>query len=213
MTQKILTKEEKINFRKKVKLQEVNTFRWEIINHGIKKINAKSYLEIGYGEGRCFNNIECSQKTSVSPNLKDSSSKNKKFIKGNSDDFFNVNKETYDVIFIDGHHSKEFVSRDICNSIKILNKNGIIFVHDLNPTTKEAEEHFILGDGWKSFVELRCTNDNLEMYVIDDDQGVGVIRRGRQKKLNINCKIEYENLEKNRKEWLNLISVNEYLKQ
>jgi hypothetical protein len=40
-----------------------------------------------------------------------------------SDEFFEINKSTYDIIFIDGLHIDEQVERDIINGLKILNLN------------------------------------------------------------------------------------------
>ena len=51
-----------------------------------------------------------------------------------SDDFFAKNKETFDIIFIDGLHESEQVERDINNSLLCLNQGGYIVCHDINPT-------------------------------------------------------------------------------
>jgi hypothetical protein len=47
--------------------------------------------------------------------------------------------------------------------------------------------------------------DDLEMCVIDADWGLGIIRKGSQKKL-VATDLTYENFNKNRNEWLNLVS-------
>ena len=44
----------------------------------------------------------------------------------------------YDLIFIDGMHTSEYCDRDMTNSFKHLNKDGIICVHDTIPRSKEA---------------------------------------------------------------------------
>jgi hypothetical protein len=62
----------------------------------------------------------------------DSNTKNlniKKF-KMSSNNFFKINKEFFDIIYIDGAHDYESVLSDANNSIKILRKNGIIFFDD-----------------------------------------------------------------------------------
>lgn len=53
----------------------------------------------------------------------------KKF-KMSSNIFFKINKEFFDIIYIDGAHDYESVLSDANNSIKILRKNGIIFFDD-----------------------------------------------------------------------------------
>jgi len=50
------------------------------------------------------------------------------------------------------------------------------------------------------------------MHTVDTDFGCGIISRGKQELLTIQqLDINYQNLEKNRKKWLNLISVDEFL--
>ena len=50
-----------------------------------------------------------------------------------SDEFFSQNKETFDLIFIDGLHIHEQVLKDIDNSLNVLNENGVILLHDCLP--------------------------------------------------------------------------------
>ena len=51
-----------------------------------------------------------------------------------SDEFFEQNKEKFDIVFIDGLHHSEQVYKDILNSLNILNEDGTIICHDMNPT-------------------------------------------------------------------------------
>ena len=51
-------------------------------------------------------------------------------IKNTSDYFFNVNRETFDLIYIDGNHNYTNVYSDALNSWKILNINGILIFDD-----------------------------------------------------------------------------------
>ena len=41
--------------------------------------------------------------------------------------------QNYDIIFIDGMHSEDYLDRDIINSLKHLNPNGLILCHDVLP--------------------------------------------------------------------------------
>jgi len=50
--------------------------------------------------------------------------------RGTSDNFFLRNKIKFDLIYIDGNHLYEYVKRDISNSLKYLNINGIIVLDD-----------------------------------------------------------------------------------
>ena len=47
-----------------------------------------------------------------------------------SDHFFKKNKMKFDLIYIDGNHLKNYVKRDIKNSLKFLNKDGLIVLDD-----------------------------------------------------------------------------------
>ena len=50
--------------------------------------------------------------------------------KGSSDSFFLNQKDKYDVIYIDGSHEADQVYKDIKNSWKILNMNGVLICDD-----------------------------------------------------------------------------------
>jgi hypothetical protein len=197
--------------------------RLVLIQKLIDKIDAQSYVEIGLGEGDVFTNIKCPKKYGVDPQFGDFV-----FTKGSkciirpthemtSDQFFQQNKETFDVIFIDGMHEASYAERDINNSISCLNDGGYIVCHDMNPLTRESQivprsQIYWHGDAWKAWVNIRKTNPNITMCVIPQDCGLGIIQKGTQQLLNLNgLDITYDNLEKNREEWLNLISLEVFL--
>jgi SAM-dependent methyltransferase len=185
--------------------------RTDIINSLIEKIGAQKYLEIGVSAGDNFRKVNCVYKVGVDPEIATPAT-----IHTTSDEFFKNNKETFDVIFIDGLHHANQVYRDITNSLQVLTPGGYIVCHDMNP---EKEEHQIIpftggtwnGDCWKSFVQFRRERDDLEMFVVDTDYGCGVITMGQQEKLDVPVHmINYQNFNLNRKRWLNLISVSEF---
>lgn len=47
-----------------------------------------------------------------------------------SDEFFKTNKKTFNFIYIDGCHENDYIERDITNSFKFLEKNGILWMDD-----------------------------------------------------------------------------------
>lgn len=57
-----------------------------------------------------------------------------------TDAFFEQNTEKFDIIFIDASHEFSQVAIDFENSIKALEKHGVIFLHDTDP----AEEYMIV---------------------------------------------------------------------
>lgn len=187
--------------------------RSDIINYYIKKNHYSSYLEIGYYDGINFSLIECAEKYAVDPNPITPCSHIM-----TSDDFFNANAKTFDIIFIDGLHHSEQVKRDIENSLSVLTKNGIIICHDMNPTDElmqrvPMQTGVWTGDCWKAFVLLRNEKRLLSTYVIDIDCGLGIISKSSiySKPLVLNANdITYDNFAKNKTQWLNLISLEEW---
>jgi len=157
--------------------------RWDIINEFIKKYEYKDYLEIGIASGICRDNIIAPNKTTVDPDTR----ANKPMHLMTSDDFFTKNKEKYDVIFIDGLHEAPQVYKDILNSLECLKYGGTIFCHDMMPTKEEVQLvprplplDVWTGDCWKAWAKLKGSREDLEMFIIQDDWGVGVIRKGCQ---------------------------------
>ena len=196
--------------------------RIELINHYLSKKDLKKYLEIGVYKGHSFNGVNAEIKDSVDPDT-DSPA----IYHMTSDDFFEKVATTldykYDVIFIDGLHHTEQVDKDIKNSLKYLEEDGVVILHDCNPINEMRQrvpadfdiwEHGWNGDVWKSVVKFRKNNSHLKykIFVIDADEGLGVIKNGRGKelKLEIPDNLNYEFLENNRKEILNIITSKEF---
>ena len=184
--------------------------RTTLINHLVRKTRAKSYLEIGVWNGVNFQQISCRRKIGVDPDPEAPATLNI-----TSDEFFEHNKEKFDFVFIDGLHHADQVETDILNSLKVLNDNGIIICHDMNPA---EEAHQVIpfnggiwnGDCWKAFVRIRQTRSDLTMFTVDTDYGCAIIKKGQQELLKVNGELTYDNFDKNRKQWLNLISVSDF---
>ena len=184
--------------------------RTTLINHLVRKTRAKSYLEIGVWNGANFQQISCKYKIGVDPDPESPAT-----LKITSDEFFDNNKETFDIVFIDGLHHADQVEKDILNALKVLNEGGTIVCHDMSPA---EEAHQVTpfnggiwnGDCWKAFVKLRQERSDLSMLTIDTDYGCAIIKRGHQELLKIDDEVNYANFDKNRKNWLNLISVSEF---
>lgn len=182
--------------------------RIEIIQSLIDKKNYKTYLEIGVRDGSCFDVIKCESKVGVDP---DTASKATIF--KTSDDFFALNNHKFDIVFIDGLHHSDQVYKDILNSLAVLNEGGTIVMHDCMPTSKFMQEipmrsdhNEWTGDTWKAYVKLRTERSDLAMFVVNCDWGCGVITRGAQTPLVLKEEMTYENFERNKGLWLNVIS-------
>lgn len=181
-----------------------------IINYLIEHFNYKSYLEIGVQHKATFNRVICEKKVGIDPNPVFKADKVM-----TSDQFFEQNEDRFDIIFIDGLHEFKQALNDIFHSIKVLTLDGTIVIHDCNPVSELMQKvprntKQWTGDVWKAFVYYR-RNPFLKMFTVDCDFGVGIIRIGEQKILNVPEKeLTYNNLRKNRKIWLNLISPDKW---
>jgi hypothetical protein len=202
--------------------------RYDIINVLIEKNNFGSYLEIGVRDPKdCFDFIECGVKHSVDPGYEHSENSVK--YKYTSDNFFSLLENgnldlsinyKWDVIFIDGLHISTQVEKDISNSINHLSDEGFIILHDCNPPDLWfAREDYMIngvchnwnGTVWKCVYKLRATRPDLFVCTVDTDWGIGIIKRGEQQCCDFNNPFyEYREFEKNRKDHLNLISVEEF---
>lgn len=194
-------------------------FRTDVIQTIISTKKFSRYLEIGVqNPANNFDRIFCDYKIGVDP---DPNSKATYIM--TSDEFFERNnkleaagyRETFDLVFIDGLHESEQVKKDIQNALDCLNPGGYIVMHDCNPSSKEMQmvpriQSEWTGDTWKAYMYFRQM-DFLEMAVVDTDYGCGIITKGKQVPVPIDLDLTYENLVEHRKEWLNLISIPEFI--
>ena len=146
--------------------------RFEIIQKIIDLKRYKSYLEIGCDKNQSFSSVTIEKRVGVDPVEGGSH-------KMTSDKFFSINKDLYDIIFIDGLHEYSQVIRDIKNSLNSLSMNGVIVLHDClprniwNQITPRINSDWN-GDVWKAIVECR-TFDYIDTYTCVADQGMGII--------------------------------------
>lgn len=149
-----------------------------------------------------------------------------KYYQKTSDEFFNEDApdlladKNIDISLIDGMHEYHFALRDIKNTVKYLSDEGVIIVHDCNPLTEEANCSFAdwkkrgftgtwNGDVWKAILHIRSLRKDLSAFVLDTDHGLGIItRRPDGNPINFTQQqiegLSFSDLDKNRKEWLNL---------
>ena len=128
------------------------------------------------------------------------------------------------MIFVDALHEEEQCYRDIKNSLKYLNNNGFIVIHDVNPIQKEntisyldflAEKYH--GDQWngtvyRTFIRIKNELKNWSCFAVEEDAGgCGILT---QRNILENKIFEFDNtwecFDKNRKEILQLVSFEEY---
>jgi predicted O-methyltransferase YrrM len=157
-----------------------------VITHGsiiksiINNCGYKTYLELGVYDGENLLYVGDGLDRIIGVDITDKrNNKSTNFYLGYTDSFFEQNKETFDVIFIDACHNIEQVIKDFNNSIKCLNKNGVIFLHDTDP-----ESEYLLHDGYCSdsykmnnylkingynYITLPCLEAGITIVSIESD--------------------------------------------
>jgi hypothetical protein len=221
--------------------------RKELIQSLIDKNGYTSYLEIGVLNGHVFLEVRCRTKVAVDPDfhislkgrikrgLFKAANRSARYFETTSDDFFSHHaSEVYkdaklDIALIDGMHEFEFAIRDVLNCLQYLKDDGIMILHDCNPLSAEAACTFQEwkdrgytgtwnGDVWKCILFLISNHPELDVFVLDADEGMGVVRRkkragldGTHSQLTIEDlrSMEYKVLNDNRRKCLNLRPVEE----
>lgn len=151
-----------------------NYNRIALINLLLGKYLNPSYLEIGCALNSSFDSIPIPDKVGVDPYLGGN-------VRMTSDEFFNINKRTFDVVFIDGLHTFEQVRRDFLNAMRVTNDGGWILIHDMLPKNwVECQVPRIstgswTGDVWKLGFELVKLKE-INFKIINIDMGVGLFR-------------------------------------
>ncbi len=119
--------------------------------------------------------------------------------------------------------------KDVQNTLRYLNKNGVIILHDCNPLSevaalpaKSIREIQNLnppgftgtwnGNVWKTIAYLRSIAKNLHVFVLDCDFGLGIITKGTPKNMleysaDEVKNLSYSDLSGNRQSILNLKDV------
>jgi len=205
-----------------------NVYRYDLINKIIKSNKFENYLEIGVCDPtECFDRVICKNKHSVDPGIE--FPENPVDFKMTSDEFFFELERGrlglspsfhWDVIFIDGLHISTQVYKDILNSLYHLSPNGYILLHDCNPPSyfMQREDYYIDGQQspwngtvWKTIYYLRTHRDDLQVFTVDTDWGIGIIRKGKSIPIEFENKFyEYNQMSQNRTRDLGIIDIEQF---
>jgi Methyltransferase domain len=184
----------------------------------IDTISGETYLEIGVNTGTSFIPIKVHRKWGVDPEYHLTrrrrmkyrvwsllGKKEERLFRVTSDEFFvqrhkMLNLHGVDVCLVDGLHTYEQALRDVLNTLRYLKPNGVVLLHDCNPSSElmarpasriedlmsqevPGWDGSWSGDVWKTIVHLRALHNDLEVFVLDCDTGIGVVRKGRPESL------------------------------
>lgn len=192
--------------------------RTDVLNALIARHRLRSYLEVGLLDpAQNFDRIRAPVKESVDPNVPATH-------RMTSDRFFSelAAEAQYDLIFIDALHEEEQALRDMQNALRHLSPRGAIVVHDCSPPTEWHQRPaaaFVPGTDWngtvwRALVRFRTMYPHIAVHTVDMDWGCAVIRPGDRESAPppaVPPDFGWEDLERNRREWLNLISPAAFL--
>tara|TARA_R110001599_G_scaffold129074_2_gene303177 strand:- start:18228 stop:18818 length:591 start_codon:yes stop_codon:yes gene_type:complete len=179
-----------------------------------KKYN--SYLELGVDTGNNFSNIQVAnlwekRGVDIEPIKGHFNYLNARIFIGTTNQFFRQTSETFDLIFIDADHERKQFLQDVNNSLLILNPGGTIVCHDCLPVKENHQKvprvsEQWTGNVWKGWMDLRNTRADLQMCVIDQDWGCGLIQFGKQKCMNVKeSDLTWSNFKVRKKKWLSIV--------
>ena len=145
----------------------------------VKLTNCQKYLELGVEYSLTIQEIKNEVKKCVGVDINNISNKeNIDFCKMTTDDFFNINKDTFDIIFIDANHEYEQVKKDFDNSVKVLNKFGIIVLHDTDPIVPQLLAPYHCHDSYKIIDHISSNNElNIITFPIQETGMTFVMRK------------------------------------
>jgi predicted O-methyltransferase YrrM len=156
-----------------------------IITWLVKLTNCKKYLELGVESSSTLSEIKKHVDLCVGVDVNDTWDKeNITFYQMTTDEFFLRNTETFDIIFIDADHSFEQVRIDFDNAIKILNKYGIIILHDTDPIAEELLSPYFCSDSYK-IVDYVSQLENINIITFPiQETGLTFVMRKNDRRIN-----------------------------
>jgi hypothetical protein len=212
--------------------------RLQIVQTLMKQKKLNNYLEIGVFNAHIFFKVKSNFKVAVDPEFRFDGLRKagkmlvnpynfyNRYFEKTSDDFFGedapalLENKKIDIALIDGMHEYAYALRDVENTLRYMSESAVIIMHDCNPQTKQSSVSFSEwkanhfegiwnGDVWKAIVHLRSLRNDINVFVLDCDHGLGIItRKNPESKLGFRQEeipgLRYEDLDENRKVWLNL---------
>jgi hypothetical protein len=161
--------------------------RWysSVIALLVTTTSTKRYLEVGIARARVFNMVGryVDKAVGIDINVQAESFislKNYEFLGLDSTtalDLLIDRKELFDLIFIDGDHSKEMVLSDFKRCVNLVKEDGLILLHDAYPETKQQTTSLLCGDGYLAIEELSRNTRDWEMVTIPVFPGLTICRK------------------------------------
>jgi hypothetical protein len=155
--------------------------------------------------GKTFERIECRTKIAVDPHFRfrvplaarlraplGPGVAGARYFEVPSDEFFErhgARFAPFDAVLVDGLHTADQAFRDVVHAADVLSPLGVIVMHDCNPQSAPAAAGTLdaamamdgytgewNGDVFQAIVRVRALRPDLEAFVLDCDQGLGIVR-------------------------------------
>ena len=156
--------------------------RTDIINLIAKRIDARSYLQIGGGATTGnFNSIAVAGKIQATPS---GSVHDHRVCRVTAAEFWQDNSLAWDLIFIDGDHQYQAVKYDIYHAAACLEPGGVLVIRGVLPssaregaTDRPAAGVAWCGEAWRAWCDLRAWgySNGQVTFAIDADYGIGIV--------------------------------------
>lgn len=156
------------------------------IQNLVKLTNCQTYLELGVHNGVCFQTIVPLVKRAIGVDIMDLRTiKVGEFYTMPTDDFFKNFDDMADIIFIDADHKYDSVVKDFENSLKVLNKNGVILLHDTDPQEKFLLAPEYCNDCYKIVNYIQENHPELNIVTLPlTIAGLSIVMRKNERRAN-----------------------------
>ena len=161
---------------------------YEIIQHLASWIKPINYLEIGVRHGSVYHlvNQYCNTCYLVDINFLDIEySKNSVKFEMTSDHFFKTIEPStkFDLVFIDGDHSKEQVLKDFLNVKDMVVADGFVILHDTYPCDERMELPNYSNNAWESILFIKENfRDDWEILTLPFNPGLTIMKKMKSNK-------------------------------
>jgi len=159
----------------------------DLIVQLVKSVNCQTYLELGIYDGSTLSRVGQFVPRVIGVDIKDLRiNKNiGEFHLSTTQDFLQNFNEMVDVIFIDADHSFESVKQDFETSLKLLNKLGIVILHDTDPISEKYLDKGYCGDSYKMIDWLKIEHPEMDVITLPiSEAGLTIIKRSSDRRVN-----------------------------
>lgn len=153
----------------------------------VKLTNCKDYLEIGVSTGENIYQIRYNVEYCVGVDMNDNIPNDKDkitFELMSSDTFFQKNSKMFDIIFIDGDHNYQQVKIDFENALQVLNKYGIVILHDTDPIEEFLVNPIYCSDAYKMVDYIYVHHPELNIITLPiHETGLSLVMRKEDRRI------------------------------